>query len=66
MFVGLTINVLSLVSVESTDWEFSVGGLSGAITAWKIVDDETDDLIARNVLDQWAGDLNLGDGITIV
>jgi hypothetical protein len=59
----LTINVLGLVPGEGADRKLSVGGLGGAITTRQIVNDETDDSVARNSLDHFIDDRNLGDGI---
>jgi hypothetical protein len=47
----LTVDVLGLVGVDATNGKLSVGGLSGAITTRKIVDDQGGNLITRNVLD---------------
>ena len=46
-----TVDVLGLVSRDITSGKFTVGGLSGTITAWKIVDDELSNASARNVLE---------------
>ena len=46
----LTVNVLGLVGGEITSSKFTVGGLGGAITAGKIVDDESGELVAGNIL----------------
>lgn len=45
---GLTINVLSLVLADLADLEFTVGSLRGAVTSGEIVDDETQDVLARD------------------
>jgi hypothetical protein len=59
----LTVNVLGLVNVQATNWKFSVGCLGGAITAGKVVDDQSSDLVARNVLDAILNDGDLVTGI---
>jgi hypothetical protein len=46
----LTVNVLGLVGGNIAGSEFTVGGLGGTITAGKIVDDESGELVAGNVL----------------
>ena len=43
------IDVLGLVLADLANLEFTVGGLSSAVTAGKIVDDETQDVVARDV-----------------
>jgi hypothetical protein len=48
----LTVNVLGLVGAQATDWKLSVGGLSSAITTGEIVDDQSGNLVTRNVLDR--------------
>lgn len=47
---ALTINVLGLVLGELANLQFTVGGLGGAVTAREIVDDETQDVVARNTV----------------
>jgi hypothetical protein len=59
----LTVNVLGLVNAQAANWEFSVGGLGGAITAGKVVDDQSGDLVARNVFDAILDDGDLVTGI---
>jgi hypothetical protein len=59
-----TVNVLRLVPGNAANGELSVGGLSGAVTAGKIVNDESGDRVARNVLDRVLDDIDLGDGVT--
>lgn len=64
--VSLTVNVLSLVDVQAANGKLSVGGLSSAITAGKVVDDESGNLVARNVLDAILNNLvDLGTGVAI-
>lgn len=46
-----TINVLRLVGRDIASSKFTVGGLGGAVTAWKIVDDELGNAAAWNVLE---------------
>tara|TARA_R110002003_G_scaffold48_46_gene4288 strand:+ start:4585 stop:5109 length:525 start_codon:yes stop_codon:yes gene_type:complete len=60
---SLTVNVLALVGAYATNGKLSVGGLSSAITAGKIVDDESGDLITRNILDAILDDRDLGTGV---
>lgn len=43
------IDVLGLVPADLANREFTVGSLSSAVTAWEIVDDETQDVLARDV-----------------
>jgi len=54
----LTVDVLALVLGDLADLELAVGGLGGAVTAREIVDDETQDVVAGDVLE---GGLDLGD-----
>jgi hypothetical protein len=49
--VILTIDVLSLVRAQATDGKLSVGCLGSTITTGQIVDDQSSNLITRNVLD---------------
>lgn len=55
-----TVNVLGLVDVELADSKFTVRGLGGAVTAGKIVDDESRELVARNLLEGVLDDVDLG------
>jgi hypothetical protein len=61
----LTVNVLGLVLVELSDLELTVGGLGGAITAGKIVDDQTEDVGARNISNGGLDLGNVGNGVTV-
>lgn len=45
----LTVNVLRLVLGDLANLQFTVGGLGGAITAGQVVDDDTQDVVARDV-----------------
>jgi len=60
----LTVNVLGLVDVDLANLQLTVGGLGGTITAGKIVDDDAEDLLARNILDGLLEPLNGGSGVT--
>lgn len=62
--VRLTVDVLPLVDSDVTNGKFTVGGLSGAVTAGEIVDDESSKLVARNLLQGVLEDIDLGAGIT--
>lgn len=66
MNCGLTVNVLGLVGGNIASSEFTVGRLGGAITARKIVDDESGELVARNVLQVVLDDRDTGTGVAIV
>lgn len=46
-----TINILGLVAVDLTNLQFAVGGEGSAVTAGKVVDDYTEDLVTRNALE---------------
>lgn len=46
-----TIDVFGLVPVDLANRQFTVGGLGGAVTARKVVDDETQDVLAGQVSD---------------
>jgi hypothetical protein len=59
----LTVNVLALVGGNATDGKLSVGSLGGAITTGQIVDDQSGDLITRNVLDGVLDDVDLFAGV---
>lgn len=62
--VALTVNVLGLVGAQATDGKLSVGGLGGAVTAGKVVDDKSSNLVTRNVLDAILNNLiDLGTGV---
>jgi len=56
--IKLTVDVLGLVLADLTNLQLTVGGLGGAVTAGKIVDNDTQDLVARNISDSG---LELGD-----
>ena len=60
----LTVNVLGLVDVEVTDSQFTVGGLGGTITARKVVDDESSELVAGNILQVFFDDGDTSTGVT--
>jgi hypothetical protein len=51
VWISLTVNVLALVNADLANGKLTVRGLSSTVTARKIVDDESGDLVARNVLD---------------
>lgn len=59
-WVRLTVNVLGLVDAQLTNGKLTVGGLGGAVTAGKIVDDESDNVVTGNVLDGVLDDVDLG------
>jgi hypothetical protein len=59
----LTINVLRLVTVDLVVTEFTVGGLGGTITTGQVVDDETENVLARKVGDGSVELSNVLDGI---
>jgi hypothetical protein len=65
LFVGiiLTVNVLSLVHVQATDGKFSVRCLRSTITARKIVNNQSSNLVAGNVLDAVFDDGNFVAGV---
>jgi hypothetical protein len=60
---ALTVNVLGLVYIQATDGKLSVGCLGGAITAGKIVDDQSSNLVTRDILDAVLDDGNLVTGV---
>lgn len=60
---ALTVNELGLVNVELADLQFTVGGLGGAVTAGKVVDDDAEDLVAGDALD---GGLETGERLARV
>jgi hypothetical protein len=61
----LTVNVLALVGVDATDGKLSVRGLGSAVTTRKIVDDQSGNLVAGNVLDSILDDADLVTGVAI-
>jgi hypothetical protein len=60
---GRTVNVLRLVGGKVTSSEFTVRGLSGAVTAGKVVDDKGRELVARNVLEVVLDDGDTSTGV---
>jgi hypothetical protein len=62
----LTVNVLGLVNAQAAYGKLSVGGLGGAITTGQVVDDQSGDLVARNVLDAILDDGDLGTGVASI
>ena len=60
----LTVNVLSLINVDLANLQFTVGGLGSTVTAGKIVDNNTEDVFARNILDGGLKAVNGGASIT--
>lgn len=61
----LTVDVLALVGGEVSGSELTVRGLSCAVTAGKVVDDESGKLVARNVLEVVFNDRDTGTSVTI-
>lgn len=61
--MGLTIDVLGLVARKGADGELAVGRFGGAVTAGKIVDDQTKDRVARGLFDE---PLESGDHLDLV
>lgn len=59
--IPLTVNVLGLIALNSTLWKLAVRGLGSAVTGGKVVDDETEDIVARDVLDAQRNSLNVLD-----
>lgn len=57
------VDVLRLVLADLSDLQLTVGGLGIAVTARKIVDDETQDVVAGGVRDRG---LDLGDVLDVV
>jgi hypothetical protein len=49
--VVFTVNVLSLVRAQATDGKLSIGCLGSTITTGQIVDDQSSNLVTRDVLD---------------
>lgn len=64
MCESLTVNVLRLVGGEITNSKLAVRSLGSAITARQIVDDQSSDLVARNVLQVFLDDGDTGHGVT--
>jgi hypothetical protein len=60
----LTVDVLALVGRDISCSELTVGGLGCAVTAGKVVDDESGELVARNVLEVVLNDRNAGTSVT--
>jgi hypothetical protein len=60
---GLTINELGLVAVDLANLQLAVGGLSGAVTAGQIVDDQTEDLVTGYTLKSRLNALNVRNGV---
>jgi hypothetical protein len=61
----LTVDELGLVLGELANLQLPVGGLGGAVTAGKIVDDDTEDVVAGNVRNGRLEAGDVGDGITV-
>lgn len=61
--IVLTVDVLGFVGGKITSGKFTVGGFGSTITAWQIVDDQSGDLIARNVLQVLLNDTDTGTGV---
>jgi hypothetical protein len=59
----LTVNVLSLVRAQTTDRKLSVGCLGSAITTGEIVDDQSSNLVATDVLDAVFNNRDLVAGV---
>lgn len=62
--IRLTINVLGLVLGDLANLQFTIGGLGSTITAREIVDDETQDVGARDTVSKGRLELaNVLDGV---
>ena len=61
--VRLTVNVLCLVDIDLANGKLTVGGLSGAVTAGKVVNDKGSNLVATDVLDGILDGSDLGAGV---
>jgi hypothetical protein len=59
----LTVNVLSLVRAQATDRKLSVGCLGSAITTGEIVDDQSSNLVATDILDAVLNNRDLVTGV---
>lgn len=62
--ISLTINKFGLVAVNGANGKLAVGGLGSTITAGKVVNNETEDLTARNTLESGLDAANVLNGIT--
>lgn len=63
--VILTVNIFRLVTVNGTHGKLSVRRLSSAITARKIVDDQAEDLVARDTLKSGLNTANVLNGVAM-
>lgn len=61
-----TVNELRLVPGELANCQFSVRGLCGTVSAWKIVDHDAQDVVTRHVSNGGLESLDIGDGITLL
>lgn len=61
-----TVNELGLVPGELANCQFSVRGLRGTVSAWKIVDHNAQDVVTRHVGNGRLQSLNVGDCITLI
>jgi hypothetical protein len=64
--LALTINVLALVGIYLANSQLAVGGLGIAVTSWKIVDDKTQDIRARDIGKGWLNLGNVGNSVTLL
>lgn len=60
-----TVNELGLVPGELAHCEFSVGGLRGTVSAWEIVDHDTQNIVTRNVGNSGLKSVDVGDGVAV-
>lgn len=61
-----TVNELGLVPGELANCQFSVRSLRGTVSAWKIVDHNAQDVVARHIGNGRLKSLDIGDGITLL
>lgn len=59
----LTVDVLALVLGDLANLELTVGGLGSAVTAGKVVDDDTEDLLAGGLGEGGLETLDVLDGV---
>lgn len=60
----LTVNELRLVRFNLADLELAVGGLGGTVAAGEVVDHDTEDLVAGDLLDDGPQALDVLNGVT--
>lgn len=63
---GRTVDVLGLVAVQLANSQFAVGGFGSTVASGKVVNDHTQDVLARNVGQSRLQAANVLNGVAVM